>query len=92
MSDMEIYQKLEALRDNYLNEAVIPKNSEYMISGKAYEQKIWSESYQKDELIVFQLESKNIIGSSVFCLGLKRSEAGKIEKLSNSQLWDIGIP
>jgi hypothetical protein len=92
MSDMEIYQKLEALRDNYLNEAVIQKNSEYVIFGKAYEQKIWSESFQKDELIVFQLESKNIIGSSVYCLGLRRSEAGKIEKLSNSQLWDIGIP
>jgi hypothetical protein len=93
MNEARIYGRLESLRDNYIADSLKPAiESDIKLDGQKFSQRVWSEPNDAGELIIFMLESRKIIVSKAFCLGLIIDENGATEKLSNEQLWEIGIP
>ena len=93
MNEARIYEKLESLRESYLDDLPMPKNeSDVELDGQMFTQRVWTEPHENGKLVVFMFESNKIIYSKAFCLGLKINENGAAENLSNEQLWDIGIP
>ena len=79
------YQKVE-------NSFSLPVDDTISIEGKEYERSIWSEEYQGNNLVIFKLESKALLGSNNYCLGLEVSNNGNSKMLTNEKLWEIGIP
>ena len=93
MNEAKIYERLESIRDKYLDDSTsIPKEINIKLDRKNYTQRAWAESHKKGELIVFILEAESFLVSKAYCLGLIINKAGSVEKLSNEQLWEIGIP
>jgi len=95
MEETLIYKYLEELRDEYQKEEglfSLPIDDTISIEGKKYERNIWSEEYQGNKLVVFKLESKALLGSNNYCLGLEVCNNGTSKMLTNETLWEIGIP
>jgi hypothetical protein len=93
MNEAVIYNELESLRDLYLenNDGSLGV-SEVAISGEFFEKRVWVELHENSKLVVFLLESKTLVTSKAYCLGLLISESGAVRKMSNEDLWGIGIP
>ena len=95
MNETILYKYLEELRGKYLEDRglySLPIDDVVTIEDKTYERIIWSEEYQGNELIIFQLEIKAFIGSNNYCLGIEAGNNGINKLLTNENLWDIGIP
>lgn len=93
MDEAQIYDKLESLRESYLDDSPMPNNeADIELDGRKFTQRVWAEPHENGKLVVFMLESDKAVYSNAFCLGLKINEDGAAENLSNEQLWDIGIP
>ena len=89
---MDEYEHLGKLRDAYIHSkepGTLHGDSEVVINGKRYKQSIWKDM---DQLVVFQVSKQGFLSSNYFCLGLNFSSNGKLEMLSNEQLWEMGIP
>lgn len=95
MDEIIIYKYLEELRDKYQREEnsfSLPVYDTISVEGKKYDRNIWLEECQGNKLVIFKLESKALIGSKNYCLGLEVSNNGTSKMLTNENLWEIGIP
>ena len=93
MNEAKIYSELESLRNDYIEKVDVSIGvSDVVFGGEPFEKRVWAEPYENSSLVVFLLESKNLLTSKTYCLGLLIGELGALNKLSNEDLWDIGIP
>lgn len=93
MDEANIYNELESLRNDYLENSDASMGvSVVVLSGETFEKRVWVEPYENGKLVVFLLESKKVFVSKAYCLGLFIGELGTVKMLSNEDLWDIGIP
>ncbi len=93
MNESEICNKLEELRSelSLASFETISSITKIEINGEAFEQRIWSESYENSKLFVFLLERKTLLPET-YCIGLLVDSDGQAINLGNEQLWDMGIP
>ena len=93
MNESEIYKKLEVLRSGLDPKSEGVSSTEKVeFDEQIFEQRVWSESYERSKLFIVLLEMKKTLCSKTYCLGLLVHPNGETENLSNEQLWDIGIP
>ena len=89
-----INEHLETLRQDYLKSNNPEKylgSSEIVINGSEFKQNIWIDENGNGKLVVFELVRKKVLISNHYALALQYSDAGDLIKLSNEQLWEIGI-
>lgn len=92
----KIYAILEQYRTNYIEGSKeLCVDLKTNIDGTNFKKNVWIDSSisEKGNLIVFMLSSKKLFFlSSHYCLGLIEAEDKEHLKLSNEELWEIGIP
>ena len=95
MEKEAVYKYLEELIDKYQNDndsLLLPTDDFINIDDKKYKRDIWSEEYQGNKLVIFKVEAKAVVGSKSYCLGIEYSDNQVSKKLTNENLWEIGIP
>ena len=85
---------LETLRQYYLqsdNPDSYLGSSEIVIDGSEFKQNVWIDENGGCKLVVFELVSSEALVSNHYAVALQYSDAGNLTKLSNEQLWEMGI-
>jgi hypothetical protein len=88
-----LFDKLEQLRSQFeSNDIGFCADVKLQIESRSFLKSIWSEPHELGELIIFMFLEKGLICDKSCCLGLIKGKNGETTKLTQEQLWDIGIP